>query len=177
MGFIIKQPLETNQGILTEAYVRIEMYRVDVFNGYLHTTVCMYPSKQGAADSFPEYFGESQTKPSQNVGVNITYNDQEMEYPTYFYFPMTSSVQIEQPVFETTTTTQTSTYYDFDDTGNIVEKTRTEDVVKSVQTGTETIIKYKVDVAQAEGNVYAFAYNLVKAEYGKIFGNENIVDE
>jgi hypothetical protein len=57
MGFIVKQPLETNQGLLDEAYVRIEMYRVDMFYGLLHTTIAMYPSRQAALETFPVYFG------------------------------------------------------------------------------------------------------------------------
>ena len=58
MGFVIKQALETNQGLLTEAYVRIEMYRVEVFYGLLHATVAMYPSREAAMETVPEYFGE-----------------------------------------------------------------------------------------------------------------------
>ena len=57
MGFIIKQPLETNQGLLSEAYVRIEKYQVDMFFGTLTATVAMYPSKQAAIETFPVYYG------------------------------------------------------------------------------------------------------------------------
>jgi hypothetical protein len=177
MGFIVKQPLETNQGLLMESYVRIETYIVNVYVGTISATVAMYPSKQSAADSFAEYYGEASTKPSQIVGVSIIYNNEEIEYPTYFEFPMISPVQVEEPIFETTAETKVSTYYDFDETGNIVEKTREEEITKSVQTGTQTLTKYKVNIKQAENNVYAFAYDLVKKEFGKIFGDKNIIDE
>jgi hypothetical protein len=177
MGFIIKQPLETNQGLLMESYVRIETYIVNVYGGTIGATVAMYPTKQAAADSFAEYYGEPSSKPSQIVGVSITYDNKEIEYPTYFEFPITSSVQVDIPMFENTTETKVSTYYDFDETGNIIEKTREEEIIKSIQTGTQTITKYKVDIKQAENNVYAFAYDLVKKEFGKIFGDKNIIDE
>ena len=175
MGFIIKQPIETNQGLLTEAYARIEMYRVDMFYGLLHTTIAMYPSRQVAKDIFPIYFGEVNPHPSQVVGVSIVYNGEEIEYPTYFEFPMVDPVEIEIPIYEDVVGSKISKYYDFDDNGEIIEKTREEETKTTVQTGTQTITKQKINVNK--GNVYSFAYNLVKKEFGKIFGDENIIDE
>ena len=175
MGFIIKQPIETNQGLLTEAYARIEMYRVDMFYGLLHTTVAMYPSRQAAKDTFPIYFGEKNPYPSQIVGVSIVYNGEEIEYPTYFEFPMVDPIEVEIPIYEEVVENKVSKYYDFDDEGEIIEKTREEETKTTVQTGTQTIIKQKINVNKE--NVYSFAYDLVKKEFGKIFGDENIIDE
>ena len=177
MGFIIKQTLETNQGLLKESYVRIEMYRVEVFYGVLHVTVAMYPSKKAAEETVPMYYGEINPNISQVVGVAVVYNGEEIQYPTYFEFPMTTDVDIEIPKYEQVTETKTSKYYDFDADGNIIEKVREDEVTKTVQVGTETITKQKIDIKKGEGNVYAFAYDLVKEEFGKIFGNENIIDE
>jgi hypothetical protein len=176
MGFVIKQALETNQGLLSEAYVRIEMYRVEVFYGILHATVAMYPSREAAMETVPEYFGEVNPKPSQVIGVSLVYKDQEIEYPTYFEFPMIEPVEIEVPLFEEVKEVVTSTYYDFDENGDIVEQTRETEKTKTVQTGTETITKYKISVNKNEGRVYEFAYASVKEEFGKIFGDENIID-
>ena len=177
MGFIIKQPLETNQGLLSEAYARIEMLRIDKFFGLLYATVTLYPSRQAALDTFPVYFGEINPNPSQVVGVSIVYNGEEMEYPTYFEFPLTAPTEVEVPVFEEIAETKTVKYYDFDEDGNIVEKTKEETKTKTVQTGTEVITKLKIDVNQNNVNVYSLAYDLVKKEFGEIFGNENIIDE
>ena len=175
MGFIIKQPIETNQGLLTEAYARIEMYRVDMFYGLLHATVAMYPSRQIAKDTFPVYFGEINTHPSQIVGVSIVYNGEEIEYPTYFELPMVDPVEVEIPIHEDVVGSKTSTYYDFDDNGEIVEKTREEETKTTIQTGTQSITKQKININKE--NVYSFAYEEVKKEFGKIFGEENIIDE
>ena len=175
MGFIIKQPIETNQGLLTEAYARIEMYRVDMFYGLLHATVAMYPSRQIAKDTFPVYFGEINTHPSQIVGVSIVYNGEEIEYPTYFEFPMVDPVEVEIPIHEDVVESKTSTYYDFDDNGEIVEKTREEETKTTIQTGTQSITKQKININKE--NVYSFAYEEIKKEFGKIFGEENIIDE
>ena len=177
MGFVIKQALETNQGLLTEAYVRIEMYRVEVFYGLLHATVAMYPSREAAMETVPEYFGEVNPKPSQVIGVSLVYKGEEIEYPTYFEFPMIEPVEIEVPLFEEVKEIVTSTYYDFDNKGDIVEQTRETEKIKTVQTGTETITKYKISINKNEGRVYEFAYASVKQEFGKIFGDENIIDD
>jgi hypothetical protein len=175
MGFIIKQPIETNQGLLTEAYARIEMYRVDMFYGLLHATVAMYPSRQIAKDTFPVYFGEVNIHPSQIVGVSIVYNGEEIEYPTYFELPMVDPVEVEIPIHEDVIESKTSTYYDFDDNGEIVEKTREEETKTTIQTGIQSITKQKININKE--NVYSFAYEEVKKEFGKIFGDENIIDE
>ena len=177
MGFIIKQPLETNQGLLSEAYVRIEMYRVDMFYGLLHATVTMYPSREAAKETFPVYFGEVSLNPSQVVGVSIVYNGEEIEYPTYFEFPLGNPVEVEVPVYGDITEVKERKYYDFDEEGNIVEKVKEETTVKTIQTGTETITKLKIDINQNNGDIYSLAYSLVKEEFGHIFGNENIIDE
>jgi hypothetical protein len=175
MGFIIKQPIETNQGLLTEAYARIEMYRVDMFYGLLHATVAMYPSRQIAKDTFPVYFGEINIHPSQIVGVSIVYNGEEIEYPTYFELPMVDPVEVEIPIYEDVVENKVSKYYDFDENGEIIEKSREEEVKTTAQTGTQSITKQKININKE--NVYSFAYEEIKKEFGKIFGEENIIDE
>ena len=175
MGFIIKQPIETNQGLLTEAYARIEMYRVDMFYGLLHATVAMYPSRQIAKDTFPVYFGEINVHPSQIVGVSIVYNGEEIEYPTYFELPMVDPVEVEIPIYEDVIENKVSKYYDFDENGEIIEKSREEEVKTTAQTGTQSITKQKININKE--NVYSFAYEEIKKEFGKIFGEENIIDE
>ena len=175
MGFIIKQSLETNQGLLSEAYARIEMYRVDMFYGLLHTTVALYPSKKAALETFPVYFGEVNPEPSQVIGVSILYNGEEIEYPSYLEFPLVKDVEVEYPVYENIEEVKVSTYYDFDENGDIVKKEREDKVRKSVRSGTQTVIKQKIDIDK--GNIYSYAYEQVKKEFGKIFGDENIIDE
>ena len=175
MGFIIKQSLETNQGLLSEAYARIEMYRVDMFYGLLHTTVALYPSKKAALETFPVYFGEVNPEPSQVIGVSILYNGEEIEYPSYLEFPLVKDVEVEYPMYENIEEVKVSTYYDFDENGDIVKKEREDKVRKSVRSGTQTVIKQKIDIDK--GNIYSYAYEQVKKEFGKIFGDENIIDE
>jgi hypothetical protein len=146
-----------------------------MFYGLLHATLAMYPSRQIAKDTFPVYFGEVNPHPSQIVGVNIVYNGEEIEYPTYFEFPMVDPIEVEIPIHEDVVENKVSKYYDFDDNGEIIEKTREEEIKTTVQTGTQNITKQRININKE--NVYSFAYESVKKEFGKIFGEENIIDE
>lgn len=176
MGFIIKQPLETNQGFLSEAYVRIEKYTVDMFYGTLTVTLAMYPSKQAAIETFPVYFGEINPDPSQVIGVQIVYKGEEIEYPTLFEIPLVTEVDVEVPEYKEVEEVKTSTYYDFDEKGEVVEKIREVVETKKVLAGTQVIAKPKIDINQNDGKIYEYAYNLIKEEFGNIFGDENIID-
>jgi hypothetical protein len=177
MGFIIKQPLETNQGLLSEAYVRIEKYTVDMFYGTLTATVAMYPSKQAAIETFPVYYGEVNPNPSQIIGVNIIYKEKEIEYTTLFEIPLVKEVDVEIPYYEDLEEVETSNYYDFDEKGDIVEKTREVRSTTKVLAGTQIVSKLKIDINQNDGKIYKYAYSLIKEHFGEIFGNENIIDE
>ncbi len=177
MGFIIKQPLETNQGLLSEAYVRIEKYTVDMFFGTLTVTVAMYPSKQAAIETFPVYFGEINPNPSQVIGVQIVYKGEEIEYPTLFEIPLVTEVDVEIPQYEDVEETEISNYYDFDEAGEVVKKTRETKKVKTVFKGNQIVSKPKININQNDGKIYEYAYNLIKEEFGHTFGNENIIDE
>lgn len=177
MGFIIKQPLETNQGFLTEAYVRIEKYQIDMFYGTLTATVAMYPSKQAAIETFPVYFGETNPDPSQVIGVKIIYKGEEIEYNTLFEIPLVTEVDVEVPQYEEVEEVETSTYYDFDEKGDVVEQTREVTNIKRVLTGTQIVSKPKININQNDGKVYEYAYTLIKEYFGQTFGNENIIDE
>lgn len=177
MGFIIKQALETNQGFLSEAYVRIEKYQIDMFYGTLTATVAMYPSKQAAIETFPVYFGEVNPNPSQVIGVKIIYKGEEIEYNTLFEIPLVEEVEVEVPYYEDQEKLETSTYYDFDEKGDIVEKTREVVTTNKVLAGTQVISKPKININVNDGKIYEYAYTLIKGYFGETFGNENIIDE
>ena len=73
--------------------------------------------------------------------------------------------------------TKTSKYYDFDEDGNIVEKEKQTEAKKIVQTGVQAIVKQRIDINKNNGNIYSFAYEQIKKEFGTIFGDENIIDD
>lgn len=179
MGFKINQTIQTiNHGELTSFYVRIEEYAISKSMGTIRATVVLYPDSESAKLSFPKYIGDHPDSylPSP-IATKITYNGIEMEYPTLFTFEITTSVDLDIPIFETLQIPQTITYLDFDADGNIIEATKIEYTDIKTQTGISTVTKKYMDVGKIIGNVYEYFYPLVMVEYGKIFGIENIIKE
>jgi hypothetical protein len=178
MGFVVRQPIQSEfKGNFDEFYVRIETCNISKPIGRLLTGLTAYPNSGSSKLSHITYTDEySQHITPDVIPVSITYSGSVINYPTYFEFELTSSVLVDVPVYEYTVVSQSINYYDFDESGNVVEKVRWEYTSQSNQIGTEQITKYKYDTNIITGSVHQFAYPLVKYEYGKIFGHQNIID-
>jgi hypothetical protein len=178
MGFIVKQPIRTLFGEnLNEFYVRIENCNISKTMGCLITGIAAYPSSSFARTSHPRYTEDYTYDISSDIiPVKINYNETDVDYPTHYIFALTSSVLVDVPVYEYNVVSESINYYDFDENGDVVEKTRIEYTSQSIQTGTEQITKYQYDTNVITGSALPFAYELVKSKYGDIFGHENIID-
>lgn len=182
MALQINQEIETlNKGIVTNPYVRIEAYRIDKMLGVLIAVVAMYTNKaEATANSFvySEDFLDPLNRPSQPgpISSSIVFNDQSVEYPVVNEFPLTSPEEVVRDVYETVEGTRTITYNDFDENGNIVEKTREEAYTENVKTGTETVTKSKIDISVIGNDPYGWAYGKLKITLEEIFGVGNVID-
>lgn len=177
-----------NQGDLTSSYARIEKYTFDKKTGNCYATVALYPSYQDAQDSVPPYLtgfsnqgnyfspSDPNYSGSKIIATLINYSGSQFEYPNFLFLPCTASVVIDQPIYETQIVTQSVPYFDFDETGSMIEKTKIEYVSQSVQIGTQPVTKYYSNLDSITGSFYTFMYDGVKNIYGSIFGNENITD-
>ena len=139
-------------------------------NGDLYHGNVVYASDSG---SFTEVQGNYT---SSIIATAITYNGNSFDYPTYLRFPVTSSVTVNIPVYQDQLVSQSVNYFDFDETGSIVTKTRIDYVSQSVQIGTQDTTYFTPNVALITGSTYQFAYDNVKTVYSGIFGSENIID-
>ncbi len=182
MALQINQEIETlNKGIVTSPYLRIESYRIDKVLGYMIVQVALFSSKADAdtnkfvyADDITDPLGRTgQTGP---IAVSISYNDESINYPTLLEFPLTVSEDVSEDIYESQEITNTITYNDFDENGNIVEKTREETTTQRVKTGTRTVTKSRIDLSVIDGDPYGWAYTKAKAAYEEIFGVGNVTD-
>jgi hypothetical protein len=182
MALQINQEIETlNKGIITNPYVRIEAYRIDKMLGFLIAVVAMYTNKAEADSNsfvYSEDFLDPLTRPSQPgpISPQIIFNDQSIEYPVVNEFPLTVPEEVIRDVFETVDMTRTITYNDFNEDGDIVEKTREEAYTENVKTGTETVIKSKIDISVIGNDPYGWAYGKLKITLEEIFGAGNVID-
>lgn len=182
MALQINQEIETlNKGIITNPYVRIEAYRIDKMLGVLIAVVAMYTNKAEAASNsfvYSEDFLDPLTRAPQPgpISPDIIFNDQPIQYPVVNEFPLITPEEITQDVYETIDMVRTITYNDFDENGDIVERTREEAYTENVKTGTETIIKSKIDISVIGNDPYGWAYGKLKIALEEIFGAGNVID-
>ena len=166
-------------GELTEAVVRIENYRIEKLTGLFHVTLAMFKNETDAADfkfTYIEEFLAPQSEwkkhPPMVIPTAIIVDGEEKTYPTYIQIPFTTPVEVEEGVYEDMTTTET--YTDFDDDGNVVQKSR--EVTVSQKTGTIMVSKNKIDMTVIGSDPYGWAYGKVKPYFEEIFGAENLTD-
>lgn len=178
MGFIVNHKVENaTHGSLDTFYVRIEMYRIDKIHMKLYTTVKCYTSADGAYKTWldnrlNDYAG------SFLIG-NVKWDDEEIDLNELnsFEFSLVKEVDIEQPIYEIQTKTRYVPYFDFDDEGNVVEKEGEEEYEEEVEVGTESVTVKELDLTPIiETSIFEVAYEKVKQEYGRVFGNEYIID-
>lgn len=178
MGFIVKQPILCNRGQLDEFYVAIENYSIRKNEGMLWLTVACFENASGSKNNYNLYLNpKTGSGQSDVIGVSINYNGQELEYSTFFTFPLTGSIEIEEPIMAEQINSQSISYYDFDENGDVVEKERIEYTSQSIQIGTNIVTKYIPNINQITGSIFEHSYSLVKEEFGRVFGYENIVDK
>lgn len=154
MSLKINVPITSkNHGLLTEAMIKIENYRVNKFAGQAEVTVFMFKDEKDAelskyiyADELHQPLIERRPLPGV-VQVELIYDGKEIEYPTYLEFPLYTPEVMQQDVFE-----------------------------EGVKIGTKEIIRQRLDISIVENNLYSWCYAKVKEKFGEIFGIENISD-
>jgi hypothetical protein len=179
MAFKINAPIiSRNYGLLTEAVVRIDSYRVNKFAGQAEVTALMFKDEQSAAESKFVYADELKAPLMERralpeiVQAELLYNDQKIEYPTYLEYPLYTPETTYIDVFEDRVVSET--YNDFDEEGNVIEKTREKTI--PVIIGKREVVRQKLDIMIVEKNLYEWCYQRLKETFGEIFGIENISD-
>ena len=182
MALQINQEIETiNKGIVTNPYLRIESYRIDKVLGYFIVAVAMFRDKADA-DANKFVYHEDYAQPIDRapqtgpIATMITYEDNSFEYPVIVEFPLTVPETVVEDIYEDQEVTRTITYNDFDENGDIVEKTRTETTIEKVKTGTHEVTKSRIDLSIIGADPYGWAYSGLKTHYEGIFGAGNVID-
>lgn len=178
MGFVINQKIQHDTfNQLDSFYVRIEMYRLDVLQGKLHLISRAYTDKEGAKKNYSKYQGEPSQGDSCVLGqIDIDGEIIDLNDFNYFEFSLTKEVTIIEDITEEQEVTETETYFDFDDSGEVVEKTKEYTVIKDVKIDEKEVKKMKIDLTSINNDFFGHAYELLKQKYGKKFGKENIKD-
>ena len=97
MGFIVSQSVQTLEGNTHDSfYVRIENYNINKIMGVLITTVTHYASKENADSNIPPYIEDGYNgMGAGRLNVSMSYNDEWKEWPMFFSYPLTQSVEVD----------------------------------------------------------------------------------
>ena len=97
MGFIVSQSVQTLEGNTHDSfYVKIENYNINKIGGFLFTSVAHYESKEYANMNFPPYLEDADSGIGEGrLNVSMSYNNEWKEWPMFFSYPLTQSVEID----------------------------------------------------------------------------------
>jgi hypothetical protein len=159
MALKITKQIGTNQGITSEAYVRIEQYTIDKANGNLNINTSMYLNEETAVSA-------SRTEYNVwNSPMTLMSTAQNVNYPTSYSFPLTSSVTTAVPTYTPSSSVEPPV-------------SGSAGVVTTVMiTGSMDVTKYLIDLSSIhDSNIFAVAYPLLKTQLEAIAGSGKVVD-
>lgn len=181
MAFEIRREIETNKGAISSSYLRIESYRIDKNLGFMVVSVALFVNKEEADRSTFKYH-EDITEPINRfnvpgpIGTMITMDGNTFDYPTLFELPMTVTETVSEDVYETKNLTRSVKYFDFDENGEVIEKTREESYTDRSKVGTNETVKSRIDLSVIGDNPYSWAYSQIKPLLENVFGEGNVIE-
>lgn len=178
MGFLVtgSQYNTVPWGTLDSMYGRIETYTFFKQASTIQASVTLFANAKSAKSNQQIIFSEKPNIYGDVVGVNIEFDDTTVTYPTIFTIPLTASAIVNLPTYTNYITSESMSYYDFDENGDVVEKTKWEYHTQSLEIGNELVEMDVVNVEPLTGNIYPFLYNVITSEFKQIFGEDNIIN-
>jgi hypothetical protein len=177
MGFLVtgSQYNTIPWGTLDSMYGRIETYTFFKEEALIRASVCLFTTPKSAKSNKQIIF-DTLPEIGDVIGVDIEIGEDIVTYPTVFEIPLTSSVMVSVPIYTNHITSESMSYYDFDDNGDVVEKLKWEYHTQSLETGYELVEMDVVNVEPLTGNIYPFLYNVITSEFKQIFGEDSIIN-
>jgi hypothetical protein len=182
MALQINKEIETiNKGALSTSYARIEVYHIDKHIGVMRVSIALYVDKDDADKNkfvYHEDFLDPLNRSSQSgpIPTLINVDGNSINYPTIFDLPLSVDETVTEDEYQTQDLVRTVKYYDFDEDGNVIEKTREETYQDRVKTGTKSVTKSKIDLSVIGSNPYEWAYSKLKPKLEEVFGEGNVID-
>jgi hypothetical protein len=178
MGFIVSQSIyHPIYGEIPSFYCRIENYRLNKISGNLFLKVGSYYDKN-SVDIVNHRDLNDVSLYAYPIDGEIEYSSSviDMNQFNYVDLKMTSSYYITNDIYEEIPTVETTTYFEYDDDGNMFETSSEETVYKITKVGESYIESTRLDFSAVSESLYGFSYNMVKDMFGEVFGMDNIYD-
>tara|TARA_B100000768_G_scaffold145818_1_gene138773 strand:- start:2740 stop:3273 length:534 start_codon:yes stop_codon:yes gene_type:complete len=174
MGFYVTASIEHDGNSYDNFYVRIENYNLQKPLGSVKAVINHYKDKAGALKAIPEYIEDIHVNNGEDMFRMVHKIDGVEKTHEYMHdFPITEEETVTVTTYSSSISTQEIEFTDFDDDGNEVTKTRTQEI-ETIHTGSANVVKNKVNLNLITGSIYPWVYERVINEYAKIYGSENI---
>lgn len=179
MGFKINVDLETSDGPSHEVYVRIESLTYNKVTNEVSLQLTYWLDQSYALAFNRAYLDE---EPKNAIGLiqeRLLYfedNDsegKEILLPHFLKASVSTTKEIEVPIFEEKEVKKEVPYTSFDEEGDEITLYRTVSVKDKVKVGTKVEVKEVVDTSLLD-NMFGFVYSKVKEELVKWFPEKTI---
>lgn len=152
------------EGDLEEIYAVLERYNLNLVTSSLKVTLGYYSRPDGFARTHSPYI-DKEADSSHSLGL-VRYNGEDLDLNLHrtFQWEITEKVDVEEPIYETQTVTETETYYDFDEEGELVEKEQEQTYEKEVQTGTKKVTYSQKTLRKKISQLESWAYTQLQKE-------------
>lgn len=172
MGILIKDKIELSGiGNVDEIYGRLESLRINKIQGSIEAVILYYESKSISDNIGRKYTDDTSSAWAGgpinhticsgsvfDVSGSLLSSGSEIVLQDFYVFPVSSSVIVTTPIY--TITSQSVSFVDFDATGSQFVNYRIES--QSVQTGTEDVQRWAIDLGKLNTDIYGYTYNLIK---------------
>ena len=174
MGFYVTASIEHDGNSYDNFYVRIENYNLQKPHGNVKAIIAHYKDKAGALKAIPEYIEDIHVNNAEDM-LHLTHKIDGVEktHEWIYDLPIKEKKTVTVTTYSSSFSTQEIEFTDFDDDGNEVTKTRTQQI-ETIHTGSANVVKNKVNLDLITGSIYPWAYEKIIDKYSEIYGSENI---
>lgn len=179
MGYILNVDLETSEGPSQEVYVRVESLTYNKVTNEVSLQLTYWLDQSYALNFNRAYLDEEPKNAIGLVQERLLYfenNDsegQEVLLPHFLKATVSTTQEIEIPVYEEREVKKEIPYTSFDEEGEEITLYRTVSVKDEVKVGTKIEVKEVVDTSLLD-NMFGFVYSKVKEELVKWFPEKTI---
>ena len=179
MGLRINADLETSAGPSQEVYLRVESFRWSKVTNTLDFAISCWLNQESAAKFSRTYADDKLSHAKGLLTPKVVYYSDddaegvEVEIKNFYNVSPTTSVIIEEPIFEEKEISKEIPYVSFDENGDEITLYRTKIEVEKVQVGVNKVEKEALDF-NVSSDTIGYCYNVLLKELEKVFSKDNI---
>lgn len=180
MGFILDVDLETSEGPSHEVYVRIESVTYNKVTNLVQFQLTYWQERKYAIRFNRTYMDEEMRNAEGLIQERVLYfadsdsDGVEVLLPHHIKVPLTSTKEVEVPMYETRQVEKEVPFISFNEEGDEVIKYRTVHSEEKIRTGVTVEYKEVIDTTLLS-DLFGFCYNKALETISQWIPEENIL--